>query len=247
MTSLLLTRKKLARALRMLYSFLYYEGVVKRTVERTVETRMLGFTLSVPPTVFHPRFYFTSGILGSQILGMSLQGKSVLDAGCGSGILSLAAASAGAFVTAIDINSAAVEATRQNSRRNNLDRRIKVIENDLCGGLPPDVGRFDMIITNPPYYRVDPRSPVERAFRGGASNGFMAKLAEASLNVLAPQGSILTVLSSDVDIPAVLQPFTISNFRETTLSETRRLFELIKVLRLDKVEKFVEAGSYASI
>ncbi|HKM14182.1 MAG TPA: methyltransferase, partial [Candidatus Methanomethylophilaceae archaeon] len=47
-------------------------------------------------------------------------GESVLEMGCGSGIVSLHCAKMGAKVTAGDINSAAVELTKRNALSNNL-------------------------------------------------------------------------------------------------------------------------------
>lgn len=228
-------RKSLAQTVRSISSRLYFESVVKPTLQRTVETRVLGFTLSVPPTVFHPKFYFTSRILGAHIQQMNLTGKNVLDVGCGSGILSLAAASAGAIVTAVDVNPAAVAATAANARRNGLGDRIQALESDVWGGLSQVRARNDMIITNPPYYQKDPGSSAELAFHGGASNEFLVKLAEASTELLSMSGSVLLILSTEVEEQKVLEPFTSRGFQQTTLSETRRFFEFIHVIRLGRV------------
>lgn len=59
-------------------------------------------------------------------------GEEVLDAGCGSGILSLAAARLGAAdILAIDLDPLAVKATRENARDNGLEDQIKVLEGDV--------------------------------------------------------------------------------------------------------------------
>lgn len=53
--------------------------------------------------------------------GFDVGGKTVLDIGCGSGILAIAAAKLGAMiVTAIDVDSSAVEISRENARANNV-------------------------------------------------------------------------------------------------------------------------------
>lgn len=233
--------------MRTLSSRLYFESVVKPTLQRTVDARVLGFNLSVPPTVFHPKFYFTSRILGSFIQGLDLHGKSVLDLGCGSGILSLAAASAGANVTAIDINPAAVAATQMNCLRNGLEERIHVLERDIFHGLSSELTQIDLIVTNPPYYQKNPETPAEWAFHGGASNEFMEKLAEVSLQILGKQGSILMVLSSDVEESMILKPFASRAFQQTTLTETRRFFELLHVIRLERVGVSYDDTKHASI
>jgi len=76
--------------------------------------------------------------------GQFLKGKQVLDYGCGSGILAIAAAKLGAkTVTAIDIDPQALQATQDNAKRNQV--------NDLISThLPmelPEAG-YDMLLAN---------------------------------------------------------------------------------------------------
>ncbi len=69
----------------------------------------------------------------------------LLDVGCGSGILSIAAARLGAaFVVAVDTDPVAVEATRANSRRNGVLRRVRARRGSVPTGEPP----FDLIAAN---------------------------------------------------------------------------------------------------
>jgi ribosomal protein L11 methyltransferase len=68
-----------------------------------------------------------------------------LDVGCGSGILSIAAARLGArAVTAVDIDPIAIDATTANARRNRLTRRIR----PRLGSLPSGDGPYDLVIGN---------------------------------------------------------------------------------------------------
>ncbi len=58
---------------------------------------------------------------------LDLEGKTVVDFGCGSGILAIAALKLGATsVIAIDIDPQALEATLENARRNAVDDRLSV-------------------------------------------------------------------------------------------------------------------------
>ncbi|GAB7538454.1 50S ribosomal protein L11 methyltransferase [Burkholderia sp. 22PA0099] len=69
-------------------------------------------------------------------------GQSVLDYGCGSGILAILARKCGAGeVTGIDIDPQAVESARHNSERNRAD---------VTYGLPDDcpAGEFDIVVAN---------------------------------------------------------------------------------------------------
>ncbi|MCI0344048.1 MAG: 50S ribosomal protein L11 methyltransferase [Chloroflexi bacterium] len=69
----------------------------------------------------------------------------VLDVGCGSGILSIAAAQLGAGrVLGLDIDPIAVESTVSNVRRNHLSRRIRA----RLGSLPSRQPPFDLVLAN---------------------------------------------------------------------------------------------------
>jgi len=69
-------------------------------------------------------------------------GETVLDYGCGSGILAIAAARLGASgVVGVDIDPQAVEAARDNASRNKVEADFR-----LSGDLPD--GRFDVVVAN---------------------------------------------------------------------------------------------------
>ena len=65
-------------------------------------------------------------------------GMPVLDLGCGSGILAITAARLGATVLALDTDSIAVTATRENVDRNDMTNRVTVAEGSLGGGAALD-------------------------------------------------------------------------------------------------------------
>lgn len=73
-----------------------------------------------------------------------LAGAHILDYGCGSGILAVAAARLGAAsVTAVDIDDQAVRATRENAQRNDVNARIKTPAIDAIGART-----FDIVLAN---------------------------------------------------------------------------------------------------
>ncbi|MDD3167913.1 MAG: 50S ribosomal protein L11 methyltransferase [Eubacteriales bacterium] len=70
----------------------------------------------------------------------------VLDVGCGSGILAIASALLGAkAVLAVDIDPVAVEVSMENLERNQLSGKIRVMEGDLTKGLKETA---DIVVAN---------------------------------------------------------------------------------------------------
>jgi len=96
-------------------------------------------------TGLHPTTRLCLAALERATAGGELDGARVLDVGCGSGILSIAAARLGARdVTGLDIDPIAIEATRANARRNRLARRIRA----RAGSLPSGEPAFDVVVAN---------------------------------------------------------------------------------------------------
>jgi ribosomal protein L11 methyltransferase len=74
-----------------------------------------------PKMAFGTGNHETTTLVAEQILNMDLNGKTVLDMGCGTGILGMLASLKGAkSVTAIDIDSWSFESTVENARLNNI-------------------------------------------------------------------------------------------------------------------------------
>jgi ribosomal protein L11 methyltransferase len=128
------------------------------------------------------------------------QGASVLDIGCGSGILSLAAVKLGAtHVTAVDIDPQAVAATQANARANDIDT-IDVFEGALDDKAPVE-GQFDVIVANISGLAIERLAPTvsKRLASGGRfiASGFLRETVPALRSAIAGAG--LTVDRVDED------------------------------------------------
>lgn len=74
-----------------------------------------------PKMAFGTGNHETTSLVAEQILNMDIDGKTVLDMGCGTGILGMLASLKGAkHVTAIDIDHWSYESTLENARINNI-------------------------------------------------------------------------------------------------------------------------------
>lgn len=89
----------------------------------------------------------TTRMMIGAMLAMDLRGKRVLDCGCGTGILSLAASKLGAReVTAYDIDEWSVRNTRHNAELNGVGN-ITVMQGD-SPGMEGIKGKFDIVLAN---------------------------------------------------------------------------------------------------
>jgi release factor glutamine methyltransferase len=100
--------------------------------------------------------------------GSLVRGKSVLEIGTGSGLLSLCCLQAGAArVVATDVNPGAVANARYNARLLGLDDRLEVrqvpLDNAAAWSVLEEGERFDLIVSNPPWEDRRPQSIAEYA------------------------------------------------------------------------------------
>ena len=126
-------------------------------------------------------------------------GKSVLEIGTGSGIISLYAASLGAKkVVSTDINPVALRNARLNAAEQGLDDVIEarlVPESDMSGYsvIRPDE-RFDIIVSNPPF-SLDLDAPANTAFTDRGDLGF--SIVRGLEHHLAPGGFVILLYGSN--------------------------------------------------
>ncbi len=88
--------------------------------------------------------------------GEGLRAPAVLDLGTGSGCMAIAVADEcpTAQVTAVDCSADALTIARANGESCRVSDRVDFMEGDLYDALPPG-GRFDLILSNPPYLTPD--------------------------------------------------------------------------------------------
>ena len=97
-----------------------------------------------PGLAFGTGTHATTALCLEWLDGAPLHGKSVLDYGCGSGVLAIAALKLGCdSAVAMDIDPQAVIATRQNASDNDVAENLRVL------GLASEIeGEFDVVVAN---------------------------------------------------------------------------------------------------
>ncbi|MDZ7791979.1 MAG: 50S ribosomal protein L11 methyltransferase [Xanthomonadales bacterium] len=102
-----------------------------------------------PGLAFGSGTHPTTALCLDWIDGMNLEGRDVLDFGCGSGVLAIAAGLKGArCLVAVDHDPQALLATDDNAQRNGLAGRIECRLPEDFDNLPGERRRFDLVLAN---------------------------------------------------------------------------------------------------
>lgn len=140
-------------------------------------THIKGFQLLIKPTVFHPKFFFSSQYLFDFVLNLNLEKKTFLEIGCGSGLISFLAYKKKASVTCCDINELAVECTNHNFELNFKATKsgyFNCIKSDVFDNISNQV--FDVIMINPPYFFSEVGTKNQLAWNCGLNGEYFIKL-----------------------------------------------------------------------
>ncbi len=166
-------------------------------------TKLKGFTLLVKPTVFHPKFFFSSLYFYDVINKLALENKSVLEIGCGSGLLSLLAYKKKAIVTCCDINDKAIECTQHNFKLNfnTHNTNFNTIKSDLFDAIPKQT--FDFIFINPPYFFSDVYTENQLAWNCGKNGEYFIKFFSQLNNYINTQSTVLMILADNCEIERI--------------------------------------------
>jgi release factor glutamine methyltransferase len=169
--------------------------------ERTDKVR--GFELVIKPTVFHPKFFFSSTYLFDFVSTLNLTNKQFLEIGCGSGLISLLAHQKKAIVTTCDINEVAVDCTKINFE-NNFGKEISnvsVLKSDLFHAIPDS--RFDVIVINPPYFFEDVKTDTQLAWNCGKNGEYFLKFFSNLQNFIRTESDVYMILADNCEIDKI--------------------------------------------
>lgn len=134
----------------------------------------------------------TDGVLlGSWAMADGGEKGHILDVGCGCGLTSLMIAQRfpSHKITGIDIDDGAIHDARENVRNSPWSDRVEVVEGDFFH-FNPSV-KYDMILSNPPFFSADVHSPTASRDAARSALSFpIEAFASRCHDILSPTGSI---------------------------------------------------------
>ncbi len=199
----------------------FYRPVLQRYLRKDRPFRYDGLELIILQSVFHPAFFGSSKVFAGFIKQQQLAGRKLLEVGCGSGLLSLVAAKAGAGVTAVDINPTAIACSRANAQNNHL--RVEVIHSDVFQNLAEE--DFDFIIVNPPFFEGQAKEDSSYAWYCGHDFYFFHTFFQDLRKYTAPHSKVWMILSEVCDLDPIQVIATKYNYQMPIIHRETRLFE----------------------
>ena len=179
--------------------------IMKKTSERGDRRDKTGSALAGRlPVLFDDGLFQPSTdsfLLGS--FPLLRKGLRVCDLGAGTGLLGLLllAREASLHVTNVELQGAAVELSRRNTELNGLEERVVNLQGDLREAAQlPAAGRFDLVVSNPPYFDAGRGAVAREKSRSVARSDAtctLPQLCDAAGRLLRYDGSFCVVFRTE--------------------------------------------------
>jgi release factor glutamine methyltransferase len=179
-----------------------------------------GIRIIVTPGVFHPGLFHSTKFLLGFLREQDLKKKIFLELGCGTGLISIFAAKAGAVVTASDLSVRAIDNTARNGQNNSVS--LNTVHSDLFHNIS---GLFDLIVINPPYYAEEIKNELELAWNCGKDFEYFRKLFSQLSNHIHASTQIIMVLTKGCDLEQIFTVAGQAGFNFELIREKSAIFD----------------------
>jgi HemK-related putative methylase len=185
--------------------------------------KILAAMGNIPPRVYAPGD--DTFLMVDAIATLSVEGKSVLDLGTGSGVLGLYCALRRAHVTAADIDELAIQHTADAAQLLHIELKLAV--SDLFSNIHT---QFDFVLFNPPYLPSEGGTHDGTVDGGSGGRELIIKFLEELPGHLRKDGTALLLVSSLNDPKTLRNSY--DNFEFSTVAKRALFFEELEVLRV---------------
>jgi tRNA1(Val) A37 N6-methylase TrmN6 len=129
-------------------------------------------------------------------------GERILDLGAGVGAVGLCLAKRvpECAIVGVELQPALAQLAQRNANRNGFGDRFRTIVHDIARPLPPDLGLFDQVATNPPYMAAaaaDPPPDRSKALATVESSADLRRWLEVAAGALKPAGTLTLIHRAD--------------------------------------------------
>lgn len=170
-----------------------------RYIRREREIEFDGIRIRTTPGVFHPGMYFSTKFMLKYLRKQELKGKTFMELGAGSGLVSIWAALHQAVVTATEINRIALEDIQYNAQQNRA--HLTVLYSDMWDSMSRQ--KFDWLVVNPPYYPRYPATAADRAWYCGENFEYFHRFFAGLGEFTHAKSRIAMVLSEDCELEKI--------------------------------------------
>lgn len=181
----------------------------------------------VQPTVFSPKNTISTNVFLDYINVLDLKNKTVLELGCGSGIISIFCASKKAKVVASDINKTAINSLLSVGLEQGY--MMQTIVSDLFKNIPKL--NFDYIFINPPYYPKKPTNMEEKAWYCGENFEYFEQLFQ-QLNENLSEHTLM-ILSDDCELNQIQEIAKKNNLKLDSIFTKKLITEKNFIYRIN--------------
>jgi len=186
------------------YADYFLKPFLKRHLKKTLIYNYNGLILKIYPSVFHPKYFFSTGVLAGFLNGLLLKNKNFCEVGCGSGLISLLAYKKEANVVCFDLNETAVKGVKENFEANFKNQKLfNIYHSDMFLSIPKQV--FDVIFINPPYFFKKTSDKSSIAWNCGENGEFFEKLFEQLYTYTTKNTGIYIALADNCDLQRIIE------------------------------------------
>ena len=203
---------------------------VRKLRNKDIVYRINGKKIMVPATVFQPLLGTSSKFMATHMQHVVSIDDKVLDLGTGCGIVAIFAAQKSGRVIATDISPYAIQATLNNIRINGMTEDVDVRLGNMYE--PVSGEKFDIIVTNIPFFPKEPKDMIERSWYCGKDYDLPKRFFSNLSSHFTKNGKAYVAVSSLIGTDWIMSECEKHNLSASVVSRKHMLFSRILIIKI---------------